>query len=72
MVEPSAGRTYAFFESNDRTTTLYNPDVGVKDIGTEACTTDCDCISITCDMTRSARCTTCCDGECNTHYFCNC
>ncbi|SIQ86241.1 hypothetical protein SAMN05421858_0631 [Haladaptatus litoreus] len=72
-VEPETGRAYAFHEpeSSDKTF-LYNPDIGTQAIDTQACNTDCFCSPVICENTRSAECETCCDGDCQTNYFCNC
>jgi uncharacterized protein YdbL (DUF1318 family) len=72
-VEPGDGRSYAFFEPADGSSQiLYNPEVGVKDVSSQECNTRCSCGNPTCEGTWSAECTTCCDGECQTSYFCNC
>ncbi|GAA0245196.1 hypothetical protein ACFFQF_04510 [Haladaptatus pallidirubidus] len=72
-VEPETGRAYAFHEpeSTDKTY-LYNPDIGTRAVDTQACDSNCVCSSVICDNTRSAECEVCCDGDCQTNYFCNC
>lgn len=69
-VEPETGKAYAFYEPDgEQSQRLYTAD---GDVSAESCNTTCTCGNPTCDMSYSAECTTCCDGECHTNYFCNC
>lgn len=71
-VEPDDGRAYAFFSPSDEDTRyLYDQDTSGAEISPD-CETTCTCTNILCDGTRSQKCTTCCNGDCKTDYWCNC
>jgi hypothetical protein len=71
-VEPDDGRAYAFFSPSDEDTRyVCDATTSGAEVSSD-CETTCTCTNILCDGTRSQECTTCCNGDCKTDYWCNC